>query len=257
MAATPTVESAPETRVISLTVRGMTCASCAARVESRLNELDDVTATVNYATDRATVTAPSELPVEVLLDAIERAGYEAEPPAETSTPRSGAAVDDDRVRYLRRRLIVAALLFMPLCDGSLAFSLVPLLRFPGWQWVMTGLAVPVVTWAAWPMYVAAFRAARHGTSTMDTLVSIGIVASTAWSEYVMFFRDHREKAQSAIEVLFRQASGAVYLDVAAGVTTFLLAGRYYEAISKRRTGDVLRSLASVGAKEAVVLGRPR
>ncbi len=253
MAATSTVESAPETRVIALTVRGMTCASCAARVESRLNELDDVTATVNYATDRAMVTAPSELPVEVLLDAIERAGYEAEPPAETSTTRFGAAVDDDRVRYLRRRLIVAALLFMPLCDGSLAFSLVPLLRFSGWQWVMTGLAVPVVTWAAWPMYVAAFRAARHGTSTMDTLVSIGIVASTAWSEYVMFFRDHREKAQSAIEVLFRQASGAVYLDVAAGVTTFLLAGRYYEAISKRRTGDVLRSLASVGAKEAAVL----
>ena len=254
MAATPTAESTPETRVFSLTVRGMSCASCAARVESRLNALDDVTAMVNYATDRATVTAPSDLPVRVLLDAIKRAGYEAEPPAEASTPRSDATADDDRVRDLRRRLIVAALLFMPLCDGSLAFSLIPLLRFPGWQWVMTGLAAPVVTWAAWPMYVAALRAARHGTSTMDTLVSIGIVASTAWSEYVMFFRDHREKAQSAIEVLFRQASGAIYLDVAAGVTTFLLAGRYYEAISKRRTGDVLRSLASVGAREAVVLG---
>jgi cation-transporting P-type ATPase A/B/Cu+-exporting ATPase len=248
------VEAAPESRVISLTVRGMTCASCAARVESRLNQIEDVTATVNYATDRATVTAPSDLPVEVLLDAIERAGYDADPPVEASSPRSGAGTDDDRVRYLRRHLIVAALLFMPLCDGSLAFSLVPLLRFPGWQWVMTGLAAPVVTWAAWPMYAGAFRAARHGTSTMDTLVSIGIVASTAWSEYVMFFRDHWEKAQSAIEVLFRQASGAIYLDVAAGVTTFLLAGRYYEAISKRRTGDVLRSLASVGAQEAVVLG---
>jgi P-type Cu+ transporter len=251
--ATPTVGLAPETRVVSLAVHGMTCASCAARVESRLNELEDVTATVNYATDRATITAPSDLPVAVLVDAIEGAGYEAET-AETPTADSGSAVDDARVRDLRRRLIVAALLFMPLCDGSLAFSLVPDLRFSGWQWVMTGLAVPVVTWAAWPMYVAALRAARHGTSTMDTLVSIGIVTSTAWSEYVMFFRDHREKAQSVIEVLFRQANGAIYLDVAAGVTTFLLAGRYYEAISKRRTGDVLRSLASVGAKEAVVLG---
>jgi P-type Cu+ transporter len=251
--ATPTVGLAPETRVVSLAVHGMTCASCAARVESRLNELEDVTATVNYATDRATITAPSDLPMAVLVDAIEGAGYEAET-AETPTADSGSAVDDARVRDLRRRLIVAALLFMPLCDGSLAFSLVPDLRFSGWQWVMTGLAVPVVTWAAWPMYVAALRAARHGTSTMDTLVSIGIVTSTAWSEYVMFFRDHREKAQSVIEVLFRQANGAIYLDVAAGVTTFLLAGRYYEAISKRRTGDVLRSLASVGAKEAVVLG---
>jgi P-type Cu+ transporter len=254
VAATARVESAPDTRVMSLTVRGMTCASCATRVESRLNELEGVTAMVNYATDRATVTAPSDLPVAVLLDAIERAGYEAVPRAGVTSPNSGAAADDARVRYLRRRLIVAAVLFMPLCDGSLAFSLVPVARFPGWQWVMTGLAVPVVTWAAWPMYVAALRAARHGTSTMDTIVSIGIVASTAWSEYVMFFRDHREKAQSIVEVLFRQASGAVYLDVAAGVTTFLLAGRYYEAMSKQRTGDVLRSLASVGAKEAVVLG---
>jgi len=254
MATTSTVESAPQTRVISLTVRGMTCASCAARVQSRLNELEDVTATVNYATDRATITAPSHLPLTALLEAVEQAGYEADAPAESGTPSSDAAADDVRVRYLRRRLIVAALLFMPLCDGSLAFSLVPLLRFPGWQWVMTALALPVVTWAAWPMYVAALRAARHGTSTMDTLVSIGIVASTAWSEYVMFFRDHREKAQSVVEVLFRQASGAIYLDVAAGVTTFLLAGRFYEAISRRRTGDVLRSLASVGAKEAVVLG---
>jgi heavy metal translocating P-type ATPase len=232
----------------------MTCASCAARVESRLNELQDVTATVNYATDKATVTAPSDLPVAVLIDAIERAGYRAEHPdgATASVPVDGA--DEAHVRYLRRRLIVAALLFMPLCDGSLAFSLVPLLRFAGWQWVMTALAAPVVTWAAWPMYRAALRAARHGTSTMDTLVSLGIVASTAWSEYVMFFRDHREKAQSVVDVLFGQASGAIYLDVAAGVTTFLLAGRYYEAISKRRTGDVLRSLASVGARDAVVLG---
>jgi len=253
VAPTHPVESATQSRVVSLSVRGMTCASCAARVESRLNELPDVTATVNYATDRATVTAPSDLPVAVLLDAIERAGYQAELPAEATTSMPLAAADEAHVRYLRRRLIVAALLFMPLCDGSLAFSLVPLLRFPGWQWVMTALAAPVVTWAAWPMYVAALRAARHATSTMDTLVSIGIVASTAWSEYVMFFRDHREKAQSVVDVLFRQASGAIYLDVAAGVTTFLLAGRYYEAISKRRTGDVLRSLASVGAKEAVIL----
>ncbi|HUA94703.1 MAG TPA: copper-translocating P-type ATPase, partial [Acidimicrobiales bacterium] len=161
--------------------------------------------------------------------------------------------DEAAVRYLRWHLIVAALLFMPLCDGSLAFSLVPVIRFPGWQWVMTALAAPVVTWAAWPIHRAAIRAARHGTSTMDTLVSIGIVASTAWSEYVMFFRDHHERAHSVVDVLFHEANGAIYLDVAAGVTAFLLAGRYYEAISKRRTGDVLRSLASVGAKDAVIL----
>jgi P-type Cu+ transporter len=154
------------------------------------------------------------------------------------------------VTSLRNRLIVAAVLFMPLCDASIAFSLVPEARFAGWQWVVLAMAAPVVLWAAWPIHRAAVRAARHGTCTMDTLVSLGIIAATSWSLYVLFFRSHAGTALSLSSVVVHQGGGAIYLDVAAGVTTFLLGGRYYEAIVRRRTGDVLRSLAAVGAREA-------
>jgi Cu+-exporting ATPase len=159
---------------------------------------------------------------------------------------------DRRVRSLRRRLFLAAGLFMPLCDLSIAFSAFPILRFAGWQWLMVALAAPVVTWAAWPFYQAAVRGARHGTTTMDTLVSVGIVSATGWSLYAMFAL-YGDANGSLLFGLAHGAGGGIYLDVPAGVTTFLLAGRYFEAWSKRRNGDALRSLAAVAARDVAVL----
>ncbi len=159
---------------------------------------------------------------------------------------------EQRVRSLRRRLFLAGALFIPLCDTSLAFSIYPAARFAGWQWLMVAIAAPVVTWAAWPFYQAAFRNARHRTTTMDTLVSLGIVAATGWSLYSMFVLDagvHR----SLLRGLFSSSGGGIYLDVPAGVTMFLLAGRYFEAWSKRRSGDALRALAALAARDVAVL----
>ncbi len=239
--------------VVSIAVGGMTCGACAAKIERRLNVLDGVSASVNYASERARVALPVDLPVERLVDEIRSAGYTAELVQDTAQFRGPPDEVDQRLRSLRRRLIVSALLFMPLCDLSIAFSLVPSLRFPHWQWLLIVLAAPVLTWAAWPFYTAAVRNARHRTSTMDTLVSLGIVAATGWSLYAMFWRDTDNAPRSWVFVLVHQSGGAIYLDVAAGVTTFLLAGRYFEALVKRRTGDALRSLAAVGAKDVAVL----
>lgn len=253
MSAATAPELPVQRRQLTLSIQGMTCASCAARIQRKLNGLDDVSATVNLATDTARVEAPSDFPVQKLIAEVERAGYAAE--LESSpVPTDGRSVDDERVANLRNRLIVAAVLFMPLCDASIAFSLVPEARFSGWQWVVLVMAAPVVVWAAWPIHAAAARAARHRTCTMDTLVSLGIIASTSWSLYVLFFRGHAGTALSLSSVVVHQGGGAIYLDVAAGVTTFLLGGRYYEAIVRRRTGDVLRSLAAVGAREASLVG---
>ncbi len=245
--AVPTIE----TSEISLSVSGMTCGACAALIQRRLNALDGVEASVNYATERARVVFPASTTVQTLVDTVESAGYTAELADDGSADENSE--DDRRVHYLGRRLLVSALLFMPLCDLSLIFSLIPVVRFPHWQWLMVVLAAPVLTWAAWPFYRAALRAARHGTSTMDTLVSLGIVAATGWSFYAMFFQDSRRAAEPAVDVIFRHGGGAIYLDVAAGVTTFLLAGRYFEAWSRRRTGNALRSLAAVGAKDVAVV----
>ena len=247
---------APGSRQVELSIQGMSCAACAARITKKLNAIDDVSATVNYATDRAVVDAPADLPVQVLVDEVVKAGYRAEPvvASRDPVPTGGAgAPDEDPVRALGRRLVVAAVLFMPLCDASLVFSLVPVTRFPLWQGVVIVLAAPVVVWAAWPIHAGALRAARHGACTMDTLVSMGILASTGWSLYVLFFHPDAGRPVTGLAVLTHPSNGALYLDVAAGVTTFLLAGRYYEAVTKRRTGDVLRSLAASGAKEVSLL----
>ena len=244
----------PDTRTeFELSIEGMSCAACAARITKKLNGLDGVSANVNYATDRAVVLAPIDLPVQVVIDEVERAGYRAEPIEPVGSEEGEGAPEDDRVRQLGRRLLVSAVLFMPLCDASLVFSLIPVSRFHYWQWVVVALAAPVVVWAAWPIHAAALRAARHATSTMDTLVSLGILASTGWSLYVLFFLRHPGPAPTGFAVVTHPSNGALYLDVAAGVTTFLLAGRYYEAIAKRRTGDVLRSLAGTGAKDVSLL----
>jgi Cu+-exporting ATPase len=247
----PSTLDAKSERELSLQIEGMTCGACAARVERTLNALEGVQAHVNYAAERATVALASELPVQRLLDEVASAGYGArlaggQEPAETEPL-------ERRVRSLRRRLLVAATLFMPLCDASIFFSIYPSARFAGWQWAMVALAAPVVSWAAWPFYEAAVRAARHRTTTMDTLVSIGILASTGWSLYSMFVLDRSLHGAAALG-LGHASGGGIYLDVPAGVTTFLLAGRYFEAWSKRRAGNALRALAALAAREVCVLG---
>ncbi|WP_275422370.1 heavy metal translocating P-type ATPase [Actinocatenispora thailandica] len=233
---------------MELAVGGMTCAACAARVERRLNKLPGVTASVNYATEKAAVQAPSALTVAALVAEVERAGYQARP-----VRRAEPAGPDERVRSLWRRLAVALLIGVPLADLSLTMVLAPSLRFTGWQWVVAALTLPVVTWCAWPFHRKAVIAARHGTSSMDTLVSLGIVAASAWSLYTIF-RTGGETGQGdgALGLLLRPA-GSVYLDVAAVVTIFVLAGRLFEAKAKRAAGDALRALAMLGARDAAVL----
>ena len=249
--------SLPETTEIELAIRGMTCAACAARVQRKLGELPGVTASVNLATEKATVIAPPLVPVQRLVEAVEQAGYTAEPiPAAGGASRPGDDGDSPearRVAYLRRRLIVALVFFVPLSDLSVQLSLFPSFRFPGWQWVLVGLAVPVAGWAAWPFHAAAARAARHGGTSMDTLVSLGIVAACGWSAYAMFVLDTKPVRVSPLQLLIHASGGGIYLEVAASVTTFLLAGRWYEARARRDAGDAMRALAAAGAKEACLL----
>lgn len=244
--------SAADRQEATLVVEGMTCGACAARIERRLNRLDGVSARVNLAAGRAHVVL-DEVPVDRVLEEVEAAGYRARTLPSGSESPAGEDADLVAARSLGRRLVVSAALFMPLCDLSLALWLVPTLRFPAWQWVLCALAAPVVGWAAWPFYVAAARAARHRTTTMETLAAIGILASTGWSLYAMFSRDTARSPQSLLGALAHGGGGAIYLDVAAGVTTFLLAGRYYEAVARRRAGSARRALAGVAAREVSVL----
>ena len=257
---TSTVDSlrAPETAQVSLVIGGMTCGACAARIEQPLNSVDGVEAQVNYAFGRPTAVLPVGVSADRLVEEIVAAGYSAELPQQGSgSTRSDTDETAERMRSLRRRLFVSALFFMPICDTSILFSVAPNLRFNGWQWLMIALAAPVVTWAAWPFYSAAFRAARHRLSTMDTLVSLGIISSTAWSVYAMFWgktnRTTQSISQNILFMLTHHSVGGIYLDVAAGVTTFLLAGRYFEAWSKQRSGNALRALADIGAKDVGVI----
>jgi len=233
---------------VELAIGGMTCAACATRIERKLNKLEQVTAVVNLATERATVTAPARLPVADLIGAVEAAGYFA-----TEVGGADEAPDDAAAgaRYLRRRLVLAVVFFVPLSDLSLILSLDPGLRFPGWQWVLIVLAAPVVLWAAWPFHRAALVNARHGGVSMDTLVSLGIIASSGWSVYAMFVLDRSRGAP--LHELVHGAGGGIYLEVAATVTTFLLAGRFYEARARRIAGQAMRELAAAGARDACLL----
>jgi Cu+-exporting ATPase len=245
-----------QSREVELSILGMTCAACAARVEKKFSEIPDVTAAVNYATGSAIVTAPSAVSLEVLVDAVEQAGYAAEAagsPAGTEDAPGAPSAEAELVRYLRRRLIVALVFFVPLSDLSVQLSLFPAFRFAGWQWVLLALAAPVAGWAAWPFHAAALRSARHGLATMDTLVSLGIVAACGWSVYAMFVLDAREPKVSPLQLLMHASGGGIYLEVAASVTTFLLAGRCFEARARRDAGDAMRQLAASGARDARVL----
>ncbi|WP_025355688.1 heavy metal translocating P-type ATPase [Kutzneria albida] len=232
--------------MVELAIGGMTCAACANRVERKLNKLDGVRASVNYATEKATVSTTEDVTVAELIAQVENAGYRAH----VVTPEREPEADPSRPLW--HRLVLAVLLCAPLGDVSITLALVPSLRFTGWQWVVLAMALPVVTWAAWPLHRAAAINARHGSSSMDTLVSVGIIASTCWSVYGMFFEADSAPASSLWELVSRPG-GAIYLDVAAGVTTFVLAGRLFEARAKRLAGGALRALAEVAAREVSVL----
>jgi cation-transporting P-type ATPase A/B len=240
---------APAVRRVELDVSGMTCAACAARVETRLNKLDGVRASVNYATRVATVDVPDEVSHEQLCDVVQRAGYQAE----TRTPGNDERPDaDDAVaRSLLVRLAVAAVLFVPLSHLSVMFAVLPATRFTGWQWILTGLALPIVTWAAWPFHRVALRNARHGVASMETLISVGITAATLWSLATVFVAHPVRQTTGVWQALM--GSDSIYLEVAAGVTVFILAGRYFEARAKSKAGSALRALAALSAKSVTVL----
>jgi P-type Cu+ transporter len=254
-AGTASSTAAPGVRQVELSIGGMTCAACAARVEKTLADMPDVMAVVNFATEKATVAAPDSVSVQQLIDVVRRAGYSAEATAPGLVASGAGPGDeaDDRTVYLRRRLIVALIFFIPLSDLSVQLSLFPAFRFTGWQWVLIALTVPVAGWAAWPFHAAALRAVRHGLTTMDTLVSLGIVAACGWSVYAMFVLDARQPRMSALQLLEHASGGGIYLEVAASVTTFLLAGRWYEARARRDASEAMRQLAGAAAKDACLL----
>jgi heavy metal translocating P-type ATPase len=259
VSAAPAVGSAlGSIRDIELSIGGMTCAACAARVEKKLNGLGhEVIAAVNFATGKAMVTAPAAVSPHTLVTAVQNAGYTAQvvpaapDPAQIGTAQAGP--DDGQAGYLRRRLILALVFFVPLSDTSIMLSLFPAYRFAGWQWVLVVLAAPVALWAAWPFHRAALVNARHGACSMDTLVSLGVVAACGWSVYAMFHLD-RTSGASALQELAHASGGGIYLEVAAAVTTFLLAGRFYEARARSSAGQAMQKLAAAAAKDVCVLG---
>ncbi|MFF1607592.1 heavy metal translocating P-type ATPase [Amycolatopsis sp. NPDC058278] len=235
---------------IELAIGGMTCASCANRIERKLNKLDGVTASVNYATEKARVNAPGGVDPAALVATVEAAGYSATLPRPEK--HESEVDEEDPARPLRQRLITAAVLAVPV----ILLAMVPALQFTYWQWISLTLAAPVVTWGAWPFHRAAWTNLRHGAATMDTLVSMGVLAAFAWSLWALLFGTAGTPGMvHPFELTIAPSDGAgnIYLEVAAGVTTFILAGRYFEARSKRRAGAALRALLELGAKEVAVL----
>ncbi|MEI5674130.1 MULTISPECIES: heavy metal translocating P-type ATPase [unclassified Nocardioides] len=235
---------------VELAITGMTCASCANRIERKLNKLDGVTASVNYATEKARVTFPATLSADDLVATVEAAGYGAALP--TAEPEPEAAGADPELDALRQRLVVSALLTVPV----VVMAMVPALQVDHWQWLSLTLAAPVAVWGAWPFHRAAWLNARHGTSTMDTLVSLGVLAAFGWSLVALFWGTAGETGMThpfRITVERTDGLGNIYLEAATGVTTFLLAGRWFEKRSKRRAGAALRALLSLGAKDVAVL----
>ena len=233
---------------VDLAITGMTCASCANRIERKLNKLEGVSATVNYATEKAHVVAPASISTDLLLETVAKAGYAA------SVPDPGSDTDDaaDELGALRRRLVVSAVLAVPV----VALAMVPAWQFDRWAWVSLVLATPVVLWGAWPFHRAAVTNLRHGSTTMDTLVSVGVGAAYLWSVVALVVGDAGMPGMThGFSLSLQRGDGLdeVYLEVAAGVTTFLLAGRWFEKRSKRRAGAALEALLRMGAKEVALL----
>ena len=241
------------TTSIDLDITGMTCASCANRIERKLNKLDGVTATVNYSTEKARVEFPETISPEQLLESVEQAGYAASlPPAPDAPAETGPVTDPTRA--LRDRLLISTVLTVPV----IAMAMAPVLQFTYWQWLSLALAAPVVVWGAWPFHKAAWVNLRHGATTMDTLISVGTLAAFGWSLYALFLGTAGTPGMThPFEFTIERSDGAgnIYLEAAAGVTTFLLAGRYAEARAKRQSGAALRALLEMGAKDVAVLRR--
>ncbi len=245
-----TTTAAPSDDSVELTITGMTCASCANRIERKLNKLDGVTATVNYATEKARVRYGPGVAPGQLLATVEAAGYLASLPV----PATAAVVAEapDGTRPLRERLLVSLVLTVPV----IAMSMVPALQFDAWQWLSLTLAAPVVVWGALPFHRAAWTNLRHGAATMDTLISLGTLAAFGWSLYALFFGTAGMigmRHPFELMVSRTDGSGNIYLEAATGVTTFLLAGRYAEARAKRQSGAALRALLELGAKDVALL----
>jgi Cu+-exporting ATPase len=235
---------------VELAIGGMTCASCAARIEKKLNKLEGVSATVNYATETAHVdVSDASVVTDALLATVEKLGYSATLPAETPDVTADDAAADPETEMWRQRLIVSSVLTLPV----LLMSMIPALQFTNWQWLALTLASPVAIWGAWPFHHAAWVNLRHGTATMDTLISVGVGAAYLWSVYALFFGDAGMPGMT-MEVSFT-ASGdeEIYLEVASVVTVFIVAGRYLERRAKQRSGEALRALLSLGAKDVAVL----
>jgi Cu+-exporting ATPase len=232
---------------VELPITGMTCASCANRIERNLNKLDGVTATVNYATEKAAIAFdPATVAPDALIATVRAAGYDATLPAAADEP---PASQSDPLAALRWRLILSAALTVPV----LALSMIAPLQFDNWQWLALQLATPVAVWGAWPFHRAAWTNLRHGTATMDTLVSVGVLAAWGWSVYALFFGDAGMTGMTMKLSLTGSGGDELYLETASAVTAFLLAGRYFEARAKRRAGAALEALMALGAKDVVVL----
>ena len=230
--------------VIQLDIEGMTCASCATRIEKALNKVEGAEASVNYATERATILSDSSS-LEALIQVVQSTGYEASEHGDRPSSAEGRSP-------LVTRLVVSALVSVPL----MVVSMIPALQFIGWQWIVTVLALPIATWGAWPFHKAAGLNLRHGVVTMDTLISLGITAATGWSLYALFFGGAGELGMTMTLTLIGthdQAGAEIYLEVAAALTTFMLMGRYLENRAKREAGAALRALLESGAAEATVL----
>ncbi|MFJ5230538.1 heavy metal translocating P-type ATPase [Kitasatospora sp. NPDC088391] len=252
-----TTQAAPASTEVELRIGGMTCASCAARIEKKLNRMDGVRASVNYATEKAKVVVEGPVEVAELIATVEATGYTAalpEPPA--AAPATGGPAPADELAPLRQRLVTAVVLAVPV----VAMAMVPALQFDNWQWLSLTLAAPVVTYAAWPFHRAAWTNARHRAATMDTLVSLGTGAAFLWSLWALFLgHAGMPGMRHGFELTVSRSDGAsnIYLEAAAGVTAFILAGRYFEARSKRTAGAALKALLELGAKDVTVLREGR
>ncbi|MEY9989285.1 Cu+-exporting ATPase [Streptomyces sp. V4I8] len=257
-----TTTASHPTAEVELAIGGMTCTSCAARIEKKLNRMDGVTATVNYATEKAKVSYGDEVSVQDLIATVEATGYTAQEPAppvrdaqeaQDAQDASGRTGGHDELRPLRERLITAVTLAVPV----VAMAMIPALQIEYWQWLSLTLAAPVVTYAAWPFHRAAFTNLRHGAATMDTLISVGTSAAFLWSLWALFLGTAGEPGMThpfELTISRGDGSGNIYLEAAAGVVAFILAGRYFEARSKRKAGAALKALLELGAKDVTVLG---